>query len=275
MQELGSGALAKMRVELAAPVRYALPLGESELALNPLIGQRLRLEYLGVISCCHCGRRTTRSFAQGYCFPCFKRLARCDSCIVKPETCHFHQGTCREPEWAQQFCMSDHLVYLANSSGLKVGITRVSQVPTRWIDQGATQARPVLRVATRQISGFAEILFGESVADKTNWRAMLQGAADTRDLAADACALLERHRQGLDNLRIRFGTEAITVLGNPATVAIEYPVQQYPQKAVSLNLDKTPLVEATLLGIKGQYLIFDHGVLNVRNFGSYHVRISA
>ena len=275
MQELGSGALAKLRVELAAPVRYLLPLGESELPLNPLIGQRLRLEFLGVISCCHCGRLTRRSFAQGYCFPCFKRLARCDSCIVKPETCHFHQGTCREPEWGLQSCMSDHLVYLANSSALKVGITRVSQVPVRWIDQGATQARPLLRVATRQVSGFAEILFGESVADKTNWRAMLQGAAPTRELDADAATLLERHRLGLDNLRIRFGTEAITVLENPATVTIEYPVLQYPRKAVSINLDKTPLVEATLLGIKGQYLIFDQGVLNVRNFGSYHVRLSA
>jgi hypothetical protein len=275
LEELGSGALDKMRVELSAPVNYTLPLGKTELPLNPLIGERLRIEFLGVISCANCGRHTRRSFAQGYCFPCFKRLARCDSCIVKPETCHFHQGTCREPEWAQQFCMSDHLVYLANSSGIKVGITRVNQVPTRWIDQGATQARAVLRVATRQVSGFAEILFGESVADKTNWRAMLKASAEPRDLAVEAAMLLERHRQGLDNLRIRFGADAITVLENPATVTIDYPVREYPGKPVSLNLDKTPLIEDILVGIKGQYLIFDHGVLNVRNFSSYHVRVCA
>jgi hypothetical protein len=274
MVELGAGPLDKMRVELADPVRYALPLGETAVALNELLGRRLSLEYLGRITCCHCGRRANRSFGQGYCYPCFQRLAACDGCIVRPQQCHFEAGTCREPEWAMHHCMTTHVVYLANSSGLKVGITRASQVPTRWIDQGAAQALPVLRVATRQVSGFAEVLLGESVADKTNWRTMLKGPPPPLDLVAEAAVLRERHRGGLDALRLRFGADA---LGEAvaAPVEIRYPVLRYPEKPVSLNLDKTPHIEGELLGIKGQYLILDCGVLNVRNFTSYHVRLGA
>ena len=274
MEELGSGALDKLRAALTAPVTYAMPLGESEVPLNPYLGRQIRLEFLGLISCTHCGRRSRKSFGQGYCYPCFRSLARCDSCIVKPENCHFAAGTCREPDWGRQFCMTEHIVYLANSSGLKVGITRASQVPTRWIDQGAVQALPLLRVATRHQSGLAEILFGNSVADKTNWRAMLQGPAAPVDLAAEAAALLARHRGGVEDLQIRFGPDAIRPLA-AAVVAIDYPVLEYPQKPQSLNLERTPVVEGRLLGIKGQYLILDCGVLNVRNFTAHHVRLAA
>ena len=274
MEELGSGALDKLRAALTAPVTYAMPVGEGEVPLNPYLGRRIRIEFLGLISCTHCGRRSRKSFGQGYCYPCFQSLARCDSCIVKPENCHFAAGTCREPDWGRQFCMTEHIVYLANSSGLKVGITRASQVPTRWIDQGAVQALPLLRVATRHQSGLAEILFGNSVADKTNWRAMLQGPAAPVDLAAEAAALLARHRGGVEDLQIRFGPAAIRPLA-AAVVDIGYPVLEYPQKPQSLNLDRTPVVEGRLLGIKGQYLILDCGVLNVRNFTAHHVRLAA
>ena len=133
------GTLSKMKSELHSPVQYGLPLGDAVEPLNPHLGQRVQLRYTGRIFCVHCGRKTSKSFDQGYCFPCFRSLAQCDTCIVKPEQCHFAHGTCREPEWAQQFCFRSHTVYLANSSGLKVGITRDNQVPTRWIDQGAVQ----------------------------------------------------------------------------------------------------------------------------------------
>lgn len=143
MEEIARGALSKMtaRLESNAPVQYAFRLDDREVAVNPLIGRPLRLEYLGSIFCTHCGRKTKKSFSQGYCYPCFTRLAQCDSCIVSPEKCHYEQGTCREPEWGERFCMTDHVVYLANSSGVKVGITRASQIPTRWIDQGARRSR--------------------------------------------------------------------------------------------------------------------------------------
>ncbi len=273
--ELGTGPLDKLRTELSAPVSYALPLGDAQLPLGPLIGTVLRLEFTGTITCCHCGRRSKSSFGQGYCYPCFKRLAQCDGCIVKPETCHFHLGTCREPEWAEGACMVPHIVYLANSSGLKVGITRVTQIPTRWIDQGATQALPVLRVATRRVSGLAEVLFGQSVADKTNWRLMLSGTATEIDLHAEAAKLLETHRAALEDLRLQFGHSSVEALPEAGITCIDYPVQAYPSKPQSLNLDKTPLIEGRLTGIKGQYLIFGNQVLNVRNFTSYHVRVSA
>lgn len=146
MTLLGQGGLRKMSAQLDAPVSYAFRLDEQVLPVNPLLGQHLRIEFLGAIHCTHCGRKTKKSFAQGYCYPCFTKLAQCDSCIMSPERCHYAAGTCREPAWGEQFCMTDHIVYLANSSGVKVGITRASQVPTRWIDQGASQALPILRV---------------------------------------------------------------------------------------------------------------------------------
>ncbi len=272
--EIGTGPLGKMRTGLAIPVAYALPLGDLQVPLADHLGSLLRIEFLGVITCSHCGRRSKRSFAQGYCYPCFQRLAQCDTCIVKPETCHFHVGTCREPDWAVTACMVPHIVYLANSSGLKVGITRSTQVPTRWIDQGATQALPVLRVASRRISGLAEVLFGQSVADKTNWRAMLAGPAAPVDLRAEALRLLEAHRAGLDNLRLQFGERSIETLSDAPLTSIDYPVLEYPVKPQSINLEKTPVFEGRLTGIKGQYLMFGNQVLNVRNFGSYHVRLS-
>jgi len=139
-----TGNLEKMRVQHAAPVLYALPVGDKSVALNPLLGNKITLRYTGEINCIHCGRRTNKSFQQGYCYPCMQKLARCDICIVKPELCHFHKGTCREPEWGREHCMIQHIVYLAVSSGLKVGITRHTQVPTRWIDQGAVAAVPML-----------------------------------------------------------------------------------------------------------------------------------
>ena len=155
-----TGTLEKMRatVEGDGTVAYRLPLGDSEISLNPLLGRRLQLRFEDAIYCTACGRKTNKSFNQGYCFPCFQKLAACDSCIVSPEKCHFAAGTCREPSWAEQFCMTDHWVYLANSTGLKVGITRGNQVPTRWLDQGASAAVLFARTATRHLAGLVEVI---------------------------------------------------------------------------------------------------------------------
>ncbi|WP_089730289.1 DUF2797 domain-containing protein [Modicisalibacter muralis] len=253
-----------------APARYTLRAGEHRLDLNARLGQPLRLAHTGAIACTHCGRATRKSFAQGYCYPCFKRLAQCDTCIVRPETCHFHAGTCREPEWGERHCFQPHVVYLANSSGLKVGITRKTQVPTRWLDQGAIQALPILEVDTRQQSGFVEVLFKEQVADRTNWRAMLKGDVAPLDLRAERERLLAALDGGLANLRERFGLDAVRVL-DAEPVTLDYPVLEAPTKVVSLNLDKTPEIAGTLLGLKGQYLILDNGVINLRKFTGYEV----
>lgn len=270
-----SGHLSKMVVELATPVKYYLPLDEERVLLNDYLGQRISLNYAGEIHCCHCGRKTKKSFNQGFCFPCLKKLARCDSCIVSPEKCHYEQGTCREPEWGEEFCLAEHVVYLANSSGVKVGITRATQLPTRWIDQGAVQALPIMRVATRLQSGLVEDALRQHVADKTNWRKMLKGEIETVDLAATRDNLFERCQSELAALNERFGLQALQPVTDATCVDIEYPVLEYPTKVSSQNFDKTPLVEGTLMGIKGQYLILDTGVINMRKFTSYNISFSA
>lgn len=273
MMELARGSLSKMKAELNSPVQYSFRLGDGELPVNPLLGKAVRLEYLGAIHCCHCGRRTKTSFSQGYCYPCMQKLAQCDLCIMSPERCHYDAGTCREPEWGERFCMTDHIVYLANSSGPKVGITRATQLPTRWLDQGATQAVPIMRVATRQQSGFVEDLLRTHVADKTNWRAMLKGDALPIDLLSLRDTLLEKSAEGLQALQQRFGLQAIQPVPDAAVVEISYPVEAYPSKVSSFNLDKQPVVEGTLMGIKGQYLIFDTGVINIRKYTAYQLSV--
>jgi len=273
MAELGRGSLSKMKAHLGAPVQYAFRLGDEEVPVNPLVGKHLRLEYLGAIHCTHCGRKTKTSFSQGYCYPCMQKLAQCDVCIMSPEKCHYDAGTCREPSWGEQFCMTDHIVYLANSSGVKVGITRASQVPTRWIDQGATQALPILRVATRQQSGFVEDLLRSQVADKTNWRALLKGDAVPVDLLAIREQLFDICGAGITELQQRFGLQAIQPLSAADVLEIRYPIEAYPAKITSFNLDKQPLAEGTLLGIKGQYLMFDTGVINIRKYTAYQLAV--
>lgn len=275
MNVIARGIVRKMRSRLGQPVSYSARLDDNEIALNPLIDQQLKLVFSGSIYCIHCNRKTNKSFNQGYCYPCFQKLAQCDSCIIHPERCHFEQGTCREPAWGEKYCMQDHIVYLANSSGLKVGITRATQVPTRWIDQGATQALAIMRVRSRLQSGTLEMAFKQHVADKTNWRDMLKGKAAELDMAGERDRLLAACEEDVKELMARFGFFAISVLKGIDAVSIDYPVQAYPEKITSLNFDKEPVVSGTLKGIKGQYLIFDSGVINLRRFSGYEVELQA
>jgi len=268
------GALDKMQVKLEQPVEYRLPLGDQVVELNPLLGQPIRLRHTGNIFCVHCGKATKKSFSQGYCYPCFIKLAQCDMCIMKPETCHYAAGTCREPAWGEQFCMQPHIVYLANSSGIKVGITRQSQIPTRWIDQGAVQALPIFRVPSRFVSGLIEVILGKHISDKTSWQQMLKNQVSPIDLPAERERLRELCGAGLDEISARFGNKAIEFLSDQQSVDIRYPVDHYPVKVVSFNLDKNPEVSGVLHGIKGQYLMLDTGVINIRKFTGYEVEFS-
>lgn len=275
MQALASGKIEKLVSNLQSPVMYALPVGDIEIDMNALLGKTVQLKFEGVINCVNCNRKTSKSFSQGYCYPCFIKLAACDQCIVSPEKCHFSLGTCREPEWAQSHCMVEHIVYLANSSDLKVGITRATQLPTRWIDQGAIQGLPVFRVATRQQSGLIEAAFRMFVADKTAWQKMLKGLGGEIDLLLERDRLIDLVRHKIDELQQQFGLQSIQPIADSALTTITYPVLEYPTKVVAFNLDKDPLVEGTLLGIKGQYLMFDTGVINVRKYTAYRLSVSA
>lgn len=269
------GSIRKMKASAATPITYVLPLGNDELPLNALLGKTLHLEFAGQISCPGCGQATKKSFGEGFCYRCFITLAQCDLCIVKPELCHFAKGTCREPEWGVTHCMQPHYVYLANASGLKVGITRASQIPTRWLDQGAVQALPVLKVQSRHQAGLVEVALKAHVSDRTDWRKMLKGEPELQDLLVQRGDLFSRCEQALAQIGGGKSIEALSILDQEPVRTFSYPVLQYPTRVTALNLEKTPRIEGTLLGIKGQYLLLDSGVLNVRKFTGYHVAVSA
>ncbi len=271
MGDIDLGPLRKMVTTLERVVDYQLPVGDQLVPMNPLIGAPVSLHYSGTIHCIACGRKSSKSFNQGYCYPCFRSLPECDSCIIKPEQCHYHQGSCRDASWGEQHCLQDHYVYLANTSGLKVGITRGTQIPTRWIDQGAVQALPIFRVRERLLAGLVEVVLKQHVADKTSWQRMLKGTPGPVDLAAERDRLLELCGSEIDAIADQHGAGSIEWLTDGAVTEIVYPVEQYPQKVKTFNLDKNPVAEGVLLGIKGQYLILDGGVINIRKYGGYQV----
>ena len=264
------GTLSKLKAQLTNPIQYQLPVGDELINLNDFMGKTITLTHTGNIFCSNCGKKTKKSYSQGHCFVCMKKLASCDMCIMKPETCHYDQGTCREPEWGENNCFVPHYVYLANTSGLKVGITRHTQIPTRWIDQGATQALPIFKVQTRLQSGLVEVALAEFIADKTNWRNMLKGISVDADLKAAAAHLIPQIQAKLDELAELFGATAIEKLDEDV-IDLSFPVETFPSKVTSFNFDKNPEVSGVLQGIKGQYLIFDTGVINIRKFTSYEV----
>ncbi len=270
MSKSETGTLRKMEANLNDSVEYFLPVGDQKIALNPIIGKAITLTHTGNIFCSSCGKKTKKSYSQGHCFVCMKKLASCDMCIMKPETCHYEQGTCREPQWGEENCMVDHFVYLSNTSSMKVGITRHTQIPTRWIDQGATQGLAIFKVKTRHISGLIEIEIAKQMADKTNWRTLLKQDGEPLPLKEQFAQMLPQLSSAIDVIKAKYGEDAVEVLDNDIT-SISYPVVEHPTKIVSHNFDKNPEVKGILKGIKGQYLMLDTGVINIRKFGSYEI----
>ena len=278
MPILRSGSMQKMRTQVSSEqqphtIEYFLELDDDPLLMNELMGREIYLKNLDEIHCSHCNRLSKKSFGQGYCFPCFKKLPQCDLCMMSPDRCHFHLGTCRDEEFAQSVCFNEHIVYLANSSGVKVGITRGTQVPTRWVDQGAVEALAIYRVATRRQAGLIEKVFSEHISDKTNWRKMLKGEVVSVDLAAIRDELNEKCKDQINALVDEHGLQDIQSLMNGQVTQLEYPVSSYPTKISSHNLDKTEYISGTLQGIKGQYLILDTGVINLRKYSAYQIEI--
>lgn len=259
-----TATLEKLKTTHDQVVKYTWNIGTEEIVLNDFLGKKIHLQFSGQINCVHCSRKVKKTFNQGYCFPCSQKLAECDICIVKPELCHFHKGTCRDEQWGKDHCMQPHVVYLANSSGLKVGITRKKNVPFRWMDQGAYQALPVLEVSNRLNSGKVETLIKEFANDKTHWQKMLKG--DPEELDLQYCWQDIKSKLDFDYLSSFIEKEL-----DEEVEYFEYPVLEYPQKIKSINLLKQNEVEAVLMGIKGQYLIFENSVLNVRSHAGFKV----
>ena len=263
-----------MRARLQGGVaHYDLILQKESIPLNDKIGQKISFRFENLITCINCQNDTKKSYGNGYCGKCFNTLAECDLCIVKPELCHYHRGTCRDASWGEKNCMTHHVVYLSNSSEIKVGITRQSRIPVRWIDQGAIQGLPILQVSSRLQSGLYEKLLAEVVPDKTNWRTMLTENVPKLDLEEERERIFALCGDGLEDLEQELGEDQIKYLDDMDVVSIAYPVQNYPQKINRLTFDHTSLIKGTLWGIKGQYLILDSGVFNVRRASGYQITV--
>jgi len=258
------GNIRKMKSSREGQVQYFFSLENQRIAMNELIGQEIQMEYLGKIHCVKCGRETRKSFAQGYCYPCFTTAPETEDCVLRPELCRAHEGVARDMQYAKEHCLKDQVVYLSITSGIKVGVTRSSQVPTRWIDQGALRAVEFARTPNRYTAGLMEVSMKKHIMDKTNWRKMLSG---------DDPGLLDLVQEK-SRLKAFVPEELKKYLSEDDQVwEFSYPVTKYPEKIRSLNLDKDPLVVGNLLGIKGQYLIFDQDrVINIRKFGGYQIR---
>lgn len=259
------GNLRKMSVDLVdGEVRYELNLDE-KIVMNNLVGREITLTYLGQINCQKCGKITKNSFGEGFCYPCFSSAPEAAECIIRPELCRAHLGEGRDVEWEERNHNQPHVVYFAASDIVKVGVTRSTQVPTRWIDQGAVAAIKLAETPNRYEAGRLEVALKDLYSDKTNWRKMLKNEVNEAiDLEDEKWTL---HDQLPGDLTAFF-TE------DDEIIEINYPVEEFPEKVVSQSFDKLPEISGILKGIKGQYLIFDGGrVFNVRKHTSYLTKL--
>jgi len=94
-----SGQISKMKSKLGDPIKYTLPIGDQLIEMNPLIGHTVQFTFNGEIRCIRCDRKTKKSFAQGFCFPCMRDAPEASECIIRPELCLAHEGKGRDPEW--------------------------------------------------------------------------------------------------------------------------------------------------------------------------------
>lgn len=264
---IAAGNLSKMRTKFGAPIQYSLQLEQDNLQVNELIGNTISIQFSGRINCVSCGKITRKSFGQGFCYNCFMSAPDNSPCIIRPELCEAHLGKGRDVQWELDHHMQPHTVYLALSSGVKVGVTRDTQVPTRWIDQGAWKAIKLAEVPYRQLAGEIEVMLKESYSDKTNWQQMLKNvrdkSIDLMDVKHEASMLLPDEFQDF-------------IADDDTIFEMDFPVLKYPEKVKSITLEKVPHYTGKLMGIKAQYLIFEDGyVFNVRNHSGYWVEISA
>ncbi|PVW17230.1 DUF2797 domain-containing protein [Marixanthomonas spongiae] len=258
------GVLTKMKTENGSPIQYYLVFENDFLNVNQLLDKKVSINFLKY-QCLNC-RLEKKIYRQGFCYDCFYEIPQAADWIMKPElsTAHLDKED-RDLEYEKGVQLQPHIVYLANSSNVKVGVTRKTQVPTRWIDQGAHEAIEIVEVPNRYLAGITEVALKDHVADKTNWRNMLKN--DIKD---------ENLVEWRDRLKKYVPDEAKEYfIANNIETNLEFPVLQYPTKLKSLNLQKTPFFEGVLKGIKAQYLIFeDNTVFNVRGNEGYVVSIS-
>ncbi len=260
-----TGLLLKMETRLRRPIEYQLFLEDTLINMTELIGHYIILYWTGEIRCIVCGRKTNRSFFQGLCYPCFLNAPEASECILRPELCQAHLGKSRDMSWSEVHCLQDHIVYLALTSHVKVGVTRQSQIPTRWIDQGAWKTIIFARTHNRYTAGQIEVALKQHTSDKTFWQRML------KNICAEDIDLIGK-KQGLaDVLPAEFRS---FIADNSKITEIIYPVEEYPTKIKSTGFNKFREISGLLSGIRGQYLYFDDDrVLNLRKHQGYIVSL--
>ncbi|AWG23986.1 DUF2797 domain-containing protein [Flavobacterium kingsejongi] len=259
------GVLTKMQTEFGSPIQYYMIFENSFLNVNQLLDKTIEISFSGY-QCLNCNKKK-KIFRQGFCYDCFYSSPAVGDWIMRPELSTAHLGIAdRDLDYESRVQLQPHIVYLALSCEVKVGVTRKTQVPTRWIDQGASEAITVLELPNRYLAGITEVALKEHFSDKTNWRKML-----TNDIL---CIHLPDEKARLEEL-IPDEVKEFFDLAHQDHYVFDYPVLQYPKKVTSLNLEKTNVFTGKLKGIKGQYLLFEDGtVFNVRNAEGYVVTIS-
>lgn len=251
-------------------VEYYFGLDSTEvLTLNDKVNTPFRIEFTGKLQCLDCQKIVKKFYGQGLCYVCTMSSPLNSECIVRPELCEAHLGKGRSPEWEAKHHYQPHIVYLANSGGLKVGVTRADQIPTRWIDQGADEAIVLAHTPYRQLAGEIEVLLKNHISDKTNWRAMLKNVRDTS-------VNLTQAKQYMSEVIQSQSDELANYLNTSDEIySLTYPTQIIEGSINSIKLDKHPIVEGLLTGIKGQYLIFDtKNALNIRSHSGYEVVVN-
>jgi len=267
------GNLRKMATELTdGKVNYGLRLydvlepGEI-IPMNDLVGRALDIEFQHEIHCVITGKKIKKAFGEGMSYDAFMNSPQASPSIIRPELSRIHEGIAlRDFEWEMKNHMTPHTVYLAQTAGTKVGVTRNTQVPYRWMDQGAVKALRIAETPYRQAAGLIEVALKEHISDKTSWQRMLKGDLSPTDLYEVKNMLVKHIPVELQQY----------ILGDETILDIEYPILAHPPKVKSIKLDKSPLISKKLMGIKGQYLMFDDGtVINIRSHSGYRVQISA
>lgn len=241
-------------------------LGEQQVYVNELVGNEIEFNYGGEINCIVCGKKTKTSFGQGFCFNHFMNAPQASPCIIRPELCEAHLGKGRDVDWEDKHHNVPHYVYLAVSSAVKVGITNGKNLPYRWIDQGASSGIILAEVPYRRLAGEIEVALKQQFTDKTNWRKML-----TNDIITDVD--LEEIKWELEET---LPSDLSQYLSEDDEITdINYPVLQFPTKVNSINLEKIPTFRKKLMGVKGQYFIFDDNtVINIRKYTGYNIEIN-
>ena len=258
--------LSKMLTQHREPIVYELDSDDSKIDFNSLINKSIKISWYGVITCRKCKKKTKKSFGEGFCYPCFMSAPEASPCILKPELCQAHLGIGRDLEYEEKNHNQPHAVYLAATDKVKVGVTRSTQIPTRWIDQGANKAIVLAITPNRHLAGVLEVALKSIYSDKTNWRSMLKNLTDESiDLEEEKWSCYELLPSDLQQYFVEDDTMYNFI----------YPSEIYPTNVSSINLQKTAAIEGVLTGIKGQYLIFDNEyVFNVRRHTSFEIELN-